>query len=341
MNRREFTAASIAAAVGNAPFASNAQEKVFQIGLLANSIPLADLGPPMRTVNPAPRIIEDGLRQLGWVDGRNVRLIWKTAAGRYERWPDLIDEFLRMRVDVLVVFADEPAQIALKKTRTTPIVLAGMGTLLNPKVIDSMQRPGVNVTGMSIDGLDLGPKRLEMLKAAIPPLSRVAVLVHAMRAPVPTYRQDFINPETQLAASKLGVSMFALEFEDIADIPRAFSEIVSKAANGLIVGETPHMYYREWQLPIHELCIRHRLPAMWRILNSVDSGALMAYAPDILEFYRSAPRYIDKILRGGKAADIPIETPSKFEFLINLKTARAIGITIPSFVLSVADRVIE
>jgi putative ABC transport system substrate-binding protein len=312
-------------------------QKVFQIGLMANSIPAADLA-SRKTTNPAPKIIEDGLRDLGWVDGKNIRLVWKTVEGRYERWPEVLEELVRMRVDVIVVFADPPAKIAVEKTRTIPIVHVGMGTLLEPRLINSLQRPGGNLTGMSIDGLNLGAKRLELLKAAVPSLSRAAILVHYTPA---VGVAPAISPETEAVGHGLGVSLFFSTFERLEELPRAFSDLVAKGANGILVGESPHLYYREYQLPIHELAVKHRIPAMWRILNAPDSGGLMAYAPNILDFYRGAPRYIDKILRGAKPGDIPIEMPSKFDFVINMKTARAMGITIPSFVLSLADRVIQ
>ena len=307
------------------------------VGLLANSIPVSELTSGKIT-NPAPKIIDDGLRGLGWIDGKNIRLVWRTVEGNYARWPEVVDEFIGMKVDVLVVFTTDAAKIAIERTRTIPVVNAGAGPMLDPKIVDSLQRPGVNLAGMSTDGLNLGAKRMELLKAAAPTISRLAVLAHS--APLPP-NTPFLSPQAEAVRKSQRLEVLLVTFRDLGELPAAFSEIVAKRANGLLVSESPHMHYREYQLPIHEFSISHRIPAMYAVLNSVDSGGLMSYSLDILDFYRSAPRYIDKILRGAKAGEIPIESPTKFQFVINLKTARAMGLTIPSLVLSLADRVIE
>jgi putative ABC transport system substrate-binding protein len=339
MDRRRAIVALLAGALSLAARSTYGQaaRKTFVIGLMANSIPVAEVASGAFT-NPAPKIIEDGLRELGWVNGSNVRLVWKTVAGRYERWPEVIRELVALRADVIVVFSDGAAKAAISETRAIPVVHAGMGTLLDPKIIDSLKSPGGNLTGISVDGLNLGAKRFELLKAAVPSLSRVAVLQHAIPA---GYSGPLLSAQSQEVASRLKVDVFHVSFDRLDEIPRVFAEIVTKKANGVLVGESPYLYYREYQVPIHEQLIKHRIPAMYRILNAVDSGGLMAYAPNILDIYRGAPRYIDKILRGARPADLPVETPSKFDFVINLKTARAIGLTIPSLVLSLADRVIE
>jgi putative ABC transport system substrate-binding protein len=191
---------------------------------------------------------------------------------------------------------------------------------------------------MSMDGLSLGAKRLELLKAAVPSVSRVAVLWQGVAA---DYKGSLLGDQVQAVASNLKIDVFTVWFDKPEDLPRAFSEIVARKANGMLFGESGYLYRREYQLPIHELAARHRIPAMYRVLNSVESGGLMAYAPNILEFYRAAPRYVDKILRGAKPAELPIERPSKIDFVINMKTARAMGLAIPSLVLALADRVIE
>ncbi|HUQ28182.1 MAG TPA: ABC transporter substrate-binding protein [Usitatibacter sp.] len=338
MDRRRSIAALIAGALSLAARSQRqAGDKIRVVGLMANSIPVEEVASRNFT-NPAPKVIEDGLRELGWVEGRNVRLVWKTVAGRYDRWPEVVRELVTMRVDVIVVFADGAAKAAIGETRSIPVVHAGMGTLLDPKIIDSLQRPGGNLTGVSVDGLNLGAKRLELLKSAVPSVSRVALLQHAVPA---DYKGPRFSAQTQAVASNLKIEIFAFSFDKLEDLPRVFSEVVAKRANGMLVGESSYLYYREYQLPIHELLLKHRIPAMYRILNSVESGGLMAYAPNILDLYRAAPRYIDKIFKGAKPAELPIEAPRKFDFVINLRTARAMGIKIPSLVLALADRVIE
>lgn len=308
------------------------------IGLLAQSIPASEIASG-RFTNPAPGIIKDGLRERGWIDGENVRLVWKTVEGKYERWPEVIREFVRMPVDVLVVFTDGAAQAALAETRTIPVVFSGIGTLMDDtKLVSSLRRPGGNLTGLSMDGLNLGAKRLELLKAAVPSVNRVAFLGHYSGSPL---TEPYLSEQTKAVARKLSIETFFSSFAEVSEIPRAFSELVGKRANGIMVGESPYMFYREYQLPIHALALKHRIPAMYRILNSADSGGLMAYAPDILDVYRAAPRYVDKILRGANPAEIPVETVSKFEFVINLQTAKAMGLAIQPAILAAADRVIR
>ena len=306
---------------------------------MANSIPADVLADQRRyTYHPGPKLIEDGMRALGWHDGKNVRYVWKTVAGDYDKWPQVVAEMVNLKPAVIVVFSDTPAKMALERTKTIPIVLAGMGSVLDPKIVHSLKRPGVNLTGLSIDGLNLGAKRLELLKSVVPGIKRLVVLVHGK---LPAAEAPFLSPQTAALARDLRIEPFLVTFPTLADLPAAFAQIIARRADALMIGESPQMYYREYQVPIHDFAMKHRLPAMWRILNAVESGGLMAYAPDILEFYRTAPRYIDKLLKGEKASEIPIQTPDKFEFVINLKTAKAMGLVIPSFPLSIADRVIS
>ncbi len=284
-----------------------------------------------RSTHPAPRIIEESLRDLGWVEGKNVQLLWKSAEGRPERRPGIIDEFVRMPVDVLVVFNNESSRIALQRTRTIPIVATG-GFLVEQGLVASLARPGGNLTGLSWEFRGSQGKLLQLLKSAAPRTTRVAFIARVGHG-------DF-HPETLKAATDLGLSIFNVRFEGV-EFERAVEEAVRQGANGLVFRGTPQMQYREVQRKVHEVCFRHRLPAMHEHLPAVESGGLMGYSVDDELPYRRIPYFIDRILKGAKPAELPIEQVDKLELRLNLGTAKELGLTFPASLITQADRVVQ
>ena len=314
------------------------QGKVFRIGIVGNSFPAADLA-KRTTELPAPRLIAQGLRELGWIEGVNIQTLWRTVEGRYERFPEVIGELVQSRVDLIVVFSSNAARIAMEKTRTIPIVHASYARLIDEKLVSNLSRPGGNLTGMSADGLrGLNGKRLALLKAAAPRVTRVALVrdfIPSREVPEPT-----ISKETESALRTTGLAALLVHFEHQRDMAAAIEKAVRNGANGMLVLQWPYIHYRQTQIDIHELAIRHRVPTMYSTITAAESGGLMAYDADF-DLDRRIPRFIDKILRGAKAGDIPIEQPQKFDFVINQAAAKAIGLAIPAAVLAQADRVIE
>lgn len=312
--------------------------KVHRIGVVANTVPLAQLASGVNQ-HAGLRVIAEGLRQRGWIDGKNVQLVWRTAENRWERWPEIIGELVQMPVDVLLVFDPRAAEVAIAKTRTIPIVCATFGRLLDSQLVASLARPGANLTGITMDDMrELNGKRLALLKAAAPKVTRVAFLVQ--QAPGIGPHPGF-SAETLAAAKSLGITVFTTIIERPDQLEAKFSEAARKGANGVIASNDGIMFYPENQRLIHEQAIRHRVPVMYQALGSAQSGGLMSYGVGEFEIYDGGARLVDRILRGAKPAEMPIERPSQFEFIVNLKAAKAIGLTIPGPVLAEATRVIN
>ena len=302
--------------------------KMLRIGFLANTPSAADL--ERRTSSsPAPKLFEDGLRDLGWVDGRNIQIVWRSAEGRYERLGALVDEMVRMPVDVIVAFGPGVKEAA-SRTASIPIVMGAIGSVEESHV-GLLSRPERNITGMSLEtGPELEGKRLALLKEAAPHVKRVALL-NATSPP---------HARTLAAATALGMTVFAVRASSGDVLGAAFAEALAGGADAMLVTDWPAFNNRDTQLMIHALARRHRLPAIYSVLDSAASGGLMSYGSDILDNYRRVPYFVDRILRGAKPAEIPIEQPRRFALEINLGAARAIGLTMPPSVLAQADRVI-
>ena len=339
MNRRCAVAALAAAPLfALRPAIGRAAERIPRVGLMLNTIAVADLGNPDKA-GPAPRIIEEGLRARGWTPGRNIELAWKSVEGRFERWPEVVDQFIRMPVDVLVVFSDNAALAAMQRTKTLPIVMMTTGVAMRDGIVASLNRPGRNVTGISFEQPpELNGKRLALLKQAAPRVTRLAFLFDQPpeRVGLPT-----IGPITQATAHQLGMSLLGVGFKSLEEVQPAFDEALRQGANAAAVPYGIRIYMAEFQERMHELAIRHRIPLMHFVPRYVESGGLMGYGFDDLESYRRVPYYVDRILRGAAPSDLPIEQPTKFELAINLKTARAIGLTLPRSLVAQADRVID
>jgi putative ABC transport system substrate-binding protein len=310
-----------------APLAVDAQQpaKVARIGYLA-------LTQDAQSLNA--EAFRQGLRDLGYVEGQNLVIERRSAEGRTESLRDLAAELVRLQVDVIVTGGDNAARVALQATRTIPIVIAGGGDPVGLGLVASLARPGGNITGLSMLRIDLAGKRLEILKEAVPTASRVAVLFNpASIGAVLQWR------ETEGAARALGVQLHALEVRHADELEQAFDTATSEGVGALIV-------FREFLFGPHRTRILHlvaksRLPVMYEERDFVDAGGLMSYGPSRADIYRRAAGYVHKILKGAKPADLPVEQAMKFELVINLKTAKALGITFPPTLLVLADEVIQ
>ncbi len=273
-----------------------------------------------------------GLRDLGYLDGQNVIVEIRAMEGKPDRIPDLVAELIRSKVDVIVTPVAAGAQAAKKATPTIPIVVIG-GDPVGSGLVTSLARPGGNVTGLSAL-VELGGKRLEILKDTLPNLNRVAVFWNSTNAPM-----EFQFKETKAAAGVLGVKLQPLEVRGPEDFEAAFKSATKERAGALTALRNPMLVNHRKQFL--KLAEETRLPAMYDDRNFVEPGGLMSYGTDRADLFRRAATYVDKILKGAKPADLPVEQPTKFEFVINLKTAKQIGLTIPPNVLVRADKVIR
>ncbi len=309
---------------------SQAPGRVYQIGLLANSTPLAAL-PQV----DAGRAFLEALRECGWVDGRNIRIYWRSAEDRYERRPALIAELLAVPVDVMVVSDYGAVNDALKQTKTLPIVAVGLSNW--EVVVESLSRPGRNVTGLSgSTGPAIHGKNLSLLKEIAPKISQVAFLV-------PWFASSDIDdwPELIEPARALGLRVSMQKFESIDRIEAAIDEAARRGAQAIYADAWQPFYLKENQLRVQRGAERHRLPTLYVYHGSSDNGGLLTHSTDLTQRYRRAALMVDRILKGAKPGDIPIEQPSRYELVINLRAAKAIGITVPASVLAQADRVIR
>ena len=330
MDRRAFLA-TLTGGLLAAPLAAKAQPagKVARIGYLSAS------SPPI-----APHQHEaflQGLRDLGYVEGRNLVIEYRFAERKFERLPALAAELVALKVDVIAA-GNTPAALAAKQaTRTLPIVFWGAADPVTDGLITSLARPGGNVTGLTGVASDLVGKRLELLTQTVPGVSRVAVLWHPGGQGERTAK-DMLKA-TDVAARALGVRLQSVEARGPADIDRAFSEMTGARAGAVtVVGSV--MFFIERRRLV-DLAAKSRLPAVYTIREFVDAGGLMAYGPNQADLNRRAATYVVKILKGANPGDLPVEQPTKFELVINLKTAKALGLTIPPSLLQRADQVIE
>jgi putative tryptophan/tyrosine transport system substrate-binding protein len=276
-----------------------------------------------------------GLRELGYVEGKNIVIEWRSADGKRERGPALAEELVRLKVDVLVTGGAGATRPAKDATKTIPIVMAQDDDPVGNGHVASLARPGGNITGLSSLGAELSGKRLELLKEIVPKLSRVAVFGTSSEPGNARGLKD-----TELAARVLGVKLQYVDILTWKDIEPGFRAAVMRKTDGALVSVGgPILNSHGTQ--IRELAVKHRLPAMYQRPNDPEAGGLMSYSANSDDLFRRAATYVDKILKGTKPADIPVEQPKKFEFIINLKAAKQIGLTIPPNVLARADRVIK
>ena len=317
----------LALSLALAPLAGEAQQagKMPRIGVLGGT----------RSANPARiKAFREGLGELGYVEGKSIVIEWRFLEDKGDRLPALAVELTRLKVDVLVAFGPASTQAAKEATNTIPIVMAQVNDPIGAGFVASLARPGGNITGLSLMASELSGKKLELLKEIVPKLSRVAVFGTST---LPGNEQSV--KETELAAKTLGLQLQYLGVEDPKDLDTAFRNAVSWRAHAIIVLQSPVFGSRRKALV--ELAVKNRLPAMYPHSEYMDAGGLMFYGPSISDLFRRAATYVDKILKGAKPADLPVEQPTKFELVVNLKTAKALGLTIPQSVLLRADQIIE
>jgi putative ABC transport system substrate-binding protein len=329
IDRRTFLAGTGAVLLA-APLAAEAQQaaKVARIGYLTGNL---------TTGLHLHEAFRQGLRDLGYVEGRNVVIEYRSAEGKYERLPALAAELVALKVDVIVVTSTPAALAAKQATRTIPIVLAWAGDPVGSGLVTSLARPGGNVTGLSVLAPELVGKRLELLKQAVPGVNRVAVLWHPGDYAERTDK-DMLK-EADVAARALGVRLQFVEARGPEDFDRAFSDMTRARADAVTVQSTNVFFIERRRLV--DLAAKNRLPAMYLTREFVDAGGLMAYGPNVADLFRRAATYVDKILKGAKPGDLPVEQPTKFELVINLRTAKALGLTIPQSLLGRADEIIQ
>jgi putative ABC transport system substrate-binding protein len=276
--------------------------------------------------------LRQGLRELGYVEGRNIAVEQRSAEGNPDRLTGLAAELVALKVDCIVTAGDTPARAAKQATSTIPIVMTNPSNPVEGGLVVGLARPGGNVTGLSSISTDLARKRLGLLKEVIPKLSRV-VLVHDPRSPDGSVR------ETEEAARALQVEFTPLEIRTRQELEQAFRSIGKSGSQAVIIGGGG--FFVTLQAAILELAARNRVPVMYTEQDAARAGGLVAYATDVSELYRRAAGYVDRILKGAKPTDLPVEQPTKFELVINLRTAKALGLTIPPAVLARADEVIQ
>jgi putative ABC transport system substrate-binding protein len=276
-----------------------------------------------------------GLRELGYVEGQNITIEYRWADGRFEQLPDLASELVRLKVDVVVAVVTQASLAAKKATGTIPIVMIGVSDPVGSGLIFSLARPGANITGTSSMTAEIVGKQLELLKETLSKMSRVAALWN----PANPIFQAIQLREAEVAAKALGVQLRILEARDLDEIDRAFAAVVRERMRALLVLNDP--VFTAHRKRIADLSAKHRLPTVSGTLEYTEAGGLMAYGPSFPDMYRRAAYYVDRILKGTKPADLPVEQPMKFELVINLKTAKQIGVTIPPEVLARATRLIK
>ena len=280
--------------------------------------------------------IRAALRELGYMEGRNIAIEYRYMEGKQDRLPKLVAELVDLKVDIILTGADPQIRAAKNATKTIPIVMTGPG--LDPVeagYIESLARPGGNVTGITNVGAELGGKRLELLKEAVPKLARVAVLYD----PATSLNVHEVKKALPIAARALGLTVRSWEVRSTAGFERAFTALSKERPDGLYVPGGPLMNANQKQ--IVGFALKSRLPSVYSTRESVDAGGLMSYQADLADSYRRVAYFVDRILKGAKPADLPVEQPKKFELVINLKTAKQIGLTIPQKLLMRADRIIK
>jgi putative ABC transport system substrate-binding protein len=309
-------------------FSAEAQQpaRIHRIGIL---------NPTSGSVFPARvEAFRQRLRELGYVERKNILIEYRYAEGKAERLPDLVAELVRLKVDIIVTTGPSATLAAKKASGTISIVFASAADPVGIGLVSSLARPGGNITGLSLMAPDLDGKRLELLKEAFPKVARVAFLWNPSGS-----RGNLPLTDMEAAAQALGLKLLSLEVRSLDDFEGAFTRAKREGAQAFIT--TTGALINTQQRRVLDFAAKNRLPAIYHYSEFVEAGGLMSYAPDNTDVWRRAADFVDKILKGAKPADIPVEQPTKFELVINLKTAKQIGVTIPSSVLARSDRVIK
>jgi putative ABC transport system substrate-binding protein len=329
IRRREFIALLGATSLA-CPAAAPAQQlrTIRRIGLL-QGLAASDAGWQRRLA-----AFRQALAELGWVEGRNIILEFRYADGNPERLAKLASELVQAQVDVIVTNAAQPLEAARAATSMIPIVMASVGDALGAGYVASLARPGGNVTGLTLFATEQSGKRLELIKEMSPATTRVAAIWNS-NASGHRLQMNELTP----AALKLGLVLQSLPIQNPDQIDAAFQAITQADAQAVMTMDDPMIQLRRAR--IVELAMRQRLPLMGEFKAMPDAGALMSYGPNQTDMWRRSAAYVDKILKGAKPADLPVQQPTKFEFIINLRTARALGLTVPPTLIARADEVIE
>ena len=324
MNRRDTVLWLVA--LGVWPLAAKAQQagKVWRVGILSS---LSGLHEPFEA-------FRDQLRILGYIEGRNLSFEYRWSAGADERLPEMAAELVQLKVDVIVTHAGLPPAAAKRATSTIPIVTASTADPVGQGLVASLARPGGNLTGISMQSTDLTGKRVQVLREIVPNAARIAVL--AMKG---TPATPHLLAQMRAVAQQMGLTLAIHEVNEVESLTSAFVAMQRAGTQVLIVQQSPFTSANRKLIFGH--AARHRLPAMYDLRGYVEEGGLISYGPSITDLYRRAAFYVDKIFKGAKPADLPVEQPTKFEMIINLKTAKALGLTIPQSVLARADEVIR
>lgn len=298
---------------------------MFRIGYITLASPVSQANDPFRL----------GLREAGYIEGKHVVIEARSADGRQERLPDLVAEVIRKKVDVLVVVSTRTAIVAKQATTTIPIIFASVFDPVAAGIVANLARPGGNITGVAVGvGGGFGGKWVELLKEAVPGISHAAVLWNSGN---PSSAQS--ANEIQVAARTLNIKLDMLDAGNPVSLDKAFAAIGASRAQGIIVAPDP--YFGANRARLVQFAASKRLPAVYFFKSFVEDGGLMAYGASNADSIRTAAKYVDKILRGARPADLPVEQPTRFELVINLKTARALGLTIPQLLLVRADQLID
>jgi putative tryptophan/tyrosine transport system substrate-binding protein len=305
------------------PVEAQQAKKVPRIGFLAGS-----------SSEDALHGLRQGLRELGYVEGKNITIDPRSAEGKFDRLPALVAELVSLKVDVIVTGSTPAAVAAKNATSTTPIIMSGGTDPVATGLVQSLARPGGNITGVTIMNEELAGKRLELLKETNPKVSRLGVLWNSTNPGTAV-----VFKQTQAAAQELSLSRQSLEVKTVNDLQGAFDAATRRGVNGLVLlAAAPIASHLKL---VADLAVKNRLPSTYDRSEFVDAGGLMSYGPNVPNISRRAATYVDKVLKGANPGDLPVERPTKFEFVINLKTAKQIGLTIPQSVLFRADRVIK
>jgi putative tryptophan/tyrosine transport system substrate-binding protein len=333
MRRRELIRLVSAGAV-YLPLRPLAQEirKVYRVGFIFTSARLSDMD-GQNPSNPALRMFVHTLRDLGYVEGSNLVLELRSAEGRYERFPEIVRELVSLKVDVIITITNAMTQAAKEVTRTIPIVMGVTRDPVADGLVQSLGRPGASITGLTSDaGLEIVGKRIQLLKEIVPTISRL-ILLHSKGERLSEGEQEQIF----VSAERLGVKLRIAE--STTDYADAFAFIEREKPDGLLVGDSAGNYFNRSK--IVEFAAWNRIPAMYGSREYIEAGGLAAYGVDIIDLFRRAAGYVDKILRGADPAELPVEQPTKFHLIVNLRTASLLGLTVPPSVIALAHEVIE
>ena len=324
MRRREFI--TLVGSAGAWPLAAHAQQKIPRIGFMGNSTAALETN--------LVDAFREGLRELGYEEGRNIAIEYRWADGNYDRFPTLAEELIGAKVDAIVT-AGTPAALAVKRATTTvPLVMVAVGDPIGTGLVSSLARPGGNLTGLSSIAPDLEGKRLQLLREVVPALSHVAMFVNSLN---PFHVSSM--KQARAAAQAMGIKLQLHDIPKSEDLDDAFAAIRKERPDALLIlADRVFLHNRQRMM---DFTNEQRLPNINAYKELVEVGGLMSYGPSYEDMHKRAAIYVDKILKGTKPADLPIEQPSKFTFIVNLKAAKALGVTVPSQLLGLADQLIE